>query len=141
MKLLPFVPAAVLSMMLSAGCGHVGVVEPGGADRVLTGVVAYASGDPLPEGAEVMVRVVDLGRGDAHGEVLGEQTIKGPVTPPIPFRIEYRAEDAVLMRRVNVEARISVGGRLRYTTTTGHPVTLGNFADAHTVEVEFLGRR
>jgi uncharacterized lipoprotein YbaY len=54
---------------------------------------------------------------------------------PVPFRIEFSADDALLRRGVNLEARISVAGRLRYTTTLAHPLTLANAGDSHVVEV------
>lgn len=130
-------PALALALVLSvAGCGHLDLMAPGNADRVLTGVVTYAPEEPLPADAEVLVRVVDLSRGEEKPEVLGEETIKGPLMTPVPIRVEYRAEDAQLLRRVNVEVRISVGRTLRYMTTRGHPITLGNVADAHTIEVD-----
>jgi uncharacterized lipoprotein YbaY len=130
-------PALALALVLSvAGCGHLDLMAPGNADRVLTGVVTYAPEEPLPADAEVLVRVVDLSRGEEKPEVLGEETIKGPLMTPVPVRVEYRAEDAQLLRRVNVEVRISVGRTLRYMTTRGHPITLGNVGDPHTIEVD-----
>lgn len=125
-----------------AGCASLDTTGPGSAERVLTGVVTNnAGGTELPPNTEVMVRVVDLARGEGRGEVLGEETIKNPRQMPVPFKIEFRAEDAVLRGSVAIEARISVGGRLRYTTVAGHPVTPGNVNDPHTVEVELAAGR
>jgi uncharacterized lipoprotein YbaY len=128
-----------LSLFLG-GCAHLDTSPPASADRVLSGVVDHA-GEDLPDGAEVTVRVLDLSRGVERGEVLGEVTIPHVTKLPVSFRVEYRAEDAQLMRTVNVEARISVGGRLRYTTTTGHPITLGNVGDVHIVTVQLASGR
>ncbi len=143
MKVLSLAACSVLVALFSAGCEHLNTMAPGAGDRVLTGVVTTKTGGgPLPPGSDVEVRLVDLSRGEARGEVLGEATIEDATALPVPFRIEYRAEDVVLMRSgLNVEARVSVGGRLRYTTTTGHPVTLSNVTDSHVVEVEFAARR
>ena len=134
---------ALLSLPLSlflGGCAHLDTKPPASAERVLSGVVDHA-GEDLPDGAEVTVRVLDLSRGVERGEVLGEVTIPHVTKLPVSFRVEYRAEDAQLMRTVNVEARISVGGQLRYTTTTGHPITLGNVGDAHIVSVQLASGR
>jgi uncharacterized lipoprotein YbaY len=124
----------------ATGCGHLDLTPPGAADRVLTGVVTYSPADPLPPGSEVTVSVIDVSAGEDRGEILGDQTIRNPGPPPIPFRVEYRAEDAVLMRRVKAEARISTGGRLRYATVMEHPVTLQNASEPHTIAVESVGR-
>lgn len=118
-----------------AGCAHLDTTPPASAERVLTGIVSNGTNAPLPSNSEVTVRIVDLSRGEGRGEVLGEQTILNPGSMPVMFRIEYVAEDAVLRRSVNVEARVSVGGRLRYTTTTAHPVTMGNLSETHVLDV------
>lgn len=127
---------AVCSTFWLTGCANLDTMGPGAADRVLTGVVTTPSGGAeLPPDAEVTIRVVDLSSGEGRGEVLGEDTILNPGRMPVAFRVEYRAEDAVLMRSVNVEARVAVGGKLRYMTMGGHPVTLGNVNDSHVVVV------
>jgi uncharacterized lipoprotein YbaY len=135
MKTFSFAALSVSLGLLFSGCGHLDTTPASGDDRVLTGTVDHA-GEDLPEGTEVVVRVVDLSRGESRGELLGETTVTNPPKMPVPFRIEYRAEDAQLMRTINVEARVSVGGKLRYTTTTGHPVTLGNVNDPHQISVQ-----
>lgn len=121
---------------LWASCSHLDLTPPGSAERVLVGTVSTRSGGELPPNAEVTVRVMDLSSGSGRADVLGEQTITDARTMPVPFRIEYRAEDALLMRNVTVEARISVDGRLSYLTKTAHPLTLANVNDTHRVEVE-----
>lgn len=118
-----------------AGCTHLDLTPPGSSDRIVTGVVSNNTNAPLPGDTEVVVRVVDVSRGEARAEVLGDQTIVNPGRMPVPFRIEFSAEDARLRRGINLEARISVGGRLRYTTTLAHPLTLANVPDSHVVEV------
>ncbi len=122
---------------LCGGCEHLDTGMTGPADRVLAGTVTTRTGGgPLPSGSEVTIRIVDLAANGGRGETLAEETITNPTAMPVAFRIEYRAEDGVLMRDVNVEARIAVGGRLRYMTMGGHPITLGNANDAHVLQVE-----
>ncbi len=123
------------------GCGHLDLAGPAMGDRVLEGVVTARAPVDLPPDAELTVRVVDLSKGEARAEVLGEQIIKSPGSMPVAFRIEYRAEDAQLRTTIDVDARISAGRRLLYMTTSRHPVTLGNAANQHTVEVEPVAAR
>ncbi len=125
----------------STGCSHLDLGATGEAERVLTGFVTNPNGGELPADTEVTIRIVDYSRGEERGETLGEQVIQNPGRFPVPIRIEYRAEDPVLMRRVNVEARIAVGGRLRYASTSGHPITLNNVNETHSVQVDLVGRR
>lgn len=126
----------------SAGCGHLDTSSLGAADRVLTGYITNnTGGGELPANSEVWIRILDLSQGLDKGEVLGEETIMNPGRMPVNFRIEYRAEDAVLMRSVTVDARISVDGRLRYMTKTAHPITLGNVNDTHVVQVDVAGKQ
>jgi uncharacterized lipoprotein YbaY len=130
-----FLLLVLLNAML-AGCAHLDTSAPGADDRVLTGVVTSgAGGGALPPDSEVTIRIVDLSGADGRGETLGEATIENPGAMPVAFRIEYRAEDATLMRDVNVEARISVGGRLSYMSMGGHPITLSNVNDSHVIQV------
>jgi Uncharacterized protein conserved in bacteria len=132
----------MLAGLLVTGCEHLDTTAPSLGDRVLAGVVTTATGGgPLPEGSEVWIQVVDRGQGVQKGEVLGEETIKNPGRMPVPFRIEFRAEDPVLRGSVEVEARISVRGRLTFMTKTAHPVTLANVDREMTVIVEVPSER
>ncbi len=132
----------VMAGLLMSGCEHLDTTTSGFGDRVIEGVVTTASGGgPLPEGSEVWIQVVDRGDGVQRAEVLGEETIKNPGRMPVPFRIEFRAEDPVLRGSVEVEARISIRGRLTFMTKTAHPVTLGNVGSEMTVIVEVPAER
>ena len=122
--------------LLGTGCNNLDLTGPGSAERVVEGaVVIYPADVTLPPGTEVTVRVLDMTRGEGRGEVLGEETITNPASAPIPFHIEYRAEDEVLRRRVTIDARVSTGRTLRYYTASAHPITPGNVNDKHMVEV------
>lgn len=140
MKALLFAGFAVLSLCV-AGCGHLDLTPPGPVDRVLNAVVTNNTQGELPSDTEVTVRVIDLSAGQGRGEVLGEETVMNPGRMPVSVRVEFRAEDLLLRRSVNVEARVAVGGRLRYMTTSAHPVTLGNVNDTHFIEVAAVGKR
>jgi len=114
-----------LGALAFSGCGHLDVTREGDPDRVLAGTVNLRMPTDLPADASVLVRVVDNSRADAP-QILGEQTIVRVMQTPVPFRVEFRAEDAVLRRGLNVEARVSYGGRLRYYTANAVGVNLGN---------------
>jgi uncharacterized lipoprotein YbaY len=128
--------ALLLTTLLLTACGHLDMAEPAPEDRVLTGTVNFEQEMALPADAVAVVRVIDASNPAVPVNVLGETTLKNPGRFPIPFRIEYRADDEALMHQVRVEARISFGGKLRYHSVTGHPVTLGNVNDPHYVTVE-----
>jgi len=136
MRSATFAFVATVVALFFTGCSHLDTTPPGEADRVITGVISAGADIDLPAGSEIWVRVIDFSRGEDKGEVLGEQTIKNPEKLPAPFKIEYRAEDPVLRGSVAVDARVSVGGHLRYLTAHRHPVTLGNVNDPHEVEVQ-----
>jgi putative lipoprotein len=133
-----FIPAICLSLslaFLAAGCGSVDLTPPGLGDRVVEGAVTFHLPGPMPDDAEVTVKVMDFSKGEGRGEVLGEQTIVNPSKAPVPFRIEYRAEDAVLRRGLSIDARIAFGKKLAYYTASAHPLTSANENEMHLVEV------
>ncbi|HXN35913.1 MAG TPA: YbaY family lipoprotein [Opitutaceae bacterium] len=134
MKIALSILAAAAAIALS-GCGQVDLTPEGDPGRVLTGTVDVGAEVPLPTGATVTVRVVDTSNAGMPPVVLGLQTITNPGVAPIRFRVEYRAEDEVLRRGLNVDARISFGGRVQYFNLNRYAVTLGNAADEHRIAV------
>ncbi len=136
MKTFSAVSLSIALVLFSAGCGNLDLTPPGFGDRVAQGSVTFRVAEPLPANAEVIVQVVDKSSNEGRGEVLGEQTIIEPSKPPIPFRIEYRAEDAVLRRGLNIDVRVSIGKKLAYYTASAHPLTSANENEMHLVEVE-----
>lgn len=129
-------------VLLAAGCQHLDVAPEGNPERVLNGTVNCPSA--LPAGAEVLVRVVaraapEAARPAAPNDfplgarlepvaverVLGEQllTLESLATQPVPFAVEYRAEDSLLRQGIKVEARVTYNGRVRFRTLNTHVVT------------------
>ncbi len=127
--------AFTVSGLVFAGCSHLDTSAPATDDRVVTGVVSTGSEEALPAGSEVWVGVIDVSRGVARPEVLGEQTITDATHLPVEFRIEFRAADAVLRQSVSILSRISVGRKLKYYTASEHPLTPGNLSEPQTVAV------
>jgi uncharacterized lipoprotein YbaY len=117
------------------GCGQMDLTPEGDPGRVLTGTVDLGEEVALPADATVTVRVVETADAGMAPQVLGSQTISNPGVAPIEFHIEYRAEDEVLRRGLNVEARISYGGKVRFYNVNRYAVTLGNAADPHRITV------
>lgn len=132
---------ATLLGQFVAGCTHLDIAAPGNVDRVLRGTITVPSA--LPAGAEVVVRLVDvapaaIARGDLPlgdraaavpvERLLGEfrQTLPAMRSEPLPFEIAYRADDTELRHGLNVDVRISFGGRLRFRTISAHVLTLAS---------------
>jgi uncharacterized lipoprotein YbaY len=126
--------ASAVALGLS-GCGQLNVAPEGNPDRVLTGTIELSDAAALPADAEAVVRVVDSSDASAPPKVLGSETVRNLGTPPVEFRVEYRAEDEQLRRGLNVEARISYGGKVRYYNMNHYVVTFGNAADPHRISV------
>lgn len=151
--------AAGAALFTGPGCSHIEITKEGDPSRVVNGTVEFRSEIALPDDAVVVVRVVDpagtaqmkaaanrdLPLGDRAKpepvpEVLGEQTIKGAKGGTIPFRIEYTADDSLLRHGLNIDARISFGGKVRFRTAAGHVLTLGNAEYPHQVWLELASR-
>jgi uncharacterized lipoprotein YbaY len=122
-----------------AGCGQLDLTPEGDPSRVVTGQVEIGEETALPADTVVTVRVVDATAVGVPPQVLGSQTIKNPGVSPVPFRVEFRAEDEVMRRGLNIEARVSMGGRVRYFNLNHHVLTLGNVGDAHRINVSPVG--
>lgn len=114
----------LLGLILCLGCAHVDISPVGDDDRVMTGKVTYDPAEPIPAGAILSVRVVDVSNMSKGSVLLGQQRIEISGPPPFEFRAEYRADDTLLRRGVNVEAKILVNGKLRYANLTAYSVTI-----------------
>jgi uncharacterized lipoprotein YbaY len=131
-------PTAILgaaAALALAGCGQLDLAPEGDPGRVLTGRIELGDGGALPADAVVSVRVVDPSNTGMPPVVLGSQTISRPGSAPVEFRVVYRAEDELLRRGLNIEARVSFGGKVRYFNRNKYVVTPGNAADPHRITV------
>jgi len=154
-----FLLTACAALFAGAGCSHIEITQEGNPNRTVTGTVEFRSELVLPDDAEVVVRVVDpagteqmraaansdLPLGDRAKlapvpQVLGEQTIKSAKGGSIPFHVEYVADDSMLRHGLNIDARISFGGKVRFRTAVAHVLTLGNAESPHTVWLELASR-
>jgi len=148
-----FVVAAAVSWV--AGCQHLDVSSQGDPERLLRGIVTSQA--TLPAGAEIVVQLIgpatasaataplrsDLPLGDRARvpvieRLVGEYRIvlDAMTTEAVPFELEYRAEDATLRHGLNVDVKISYGGRLRYRTLSAHVVTLASSPFSQDIAVQ-----
>ena len=94
----------------------------------VTGTVAYPGSAPLPPGAELTVRLVDVSRADAPSITIAERVIANPGQSPIPFEIGYDPADIDARFDYSIQATITHGGALLFINDTvysvltwGHP--------------------
>lgn len=154
-----FLFAALGAMFAATACSHLDLTPEGDPSRTIDGTVTFRSDAALPPDAVVVVRVIDTsGREPAAGgaaatlpvanpakpapvdRVLGQQTITAPGAMPIPFHVEYNADDSLLRHGLNIDVRISFGGRVQYRTASAHVVTLSSANASHEVWVEPAAR-
>ena len=154
MKTLRFFSFTLLAGAL-AGCGSLEVTHGTNPDRVLAGTVNV--GTALPAGAEIVVRllappatqdplraagadmpVITRPTVQSSERVVAEQTVTltAGTSDPVPFRLTYFAEDAVMRRGLTVDARVSFGGHLRYRTIQAHAITLNSSFNQQEVSVQ-----
>ena len=138
MKHLIALLSAAAALALS-GCGQLDLTPEGDPSRAANGRIDLGEAAALPADTVVTVRVVDSSAAGMPPEVLGTQTLRNPGAAPIAFRVEYRAEDELLRRGLNIEVRISYGGRVRYFNRTQYALTLGNAANEHRITVNPTG--
>lgn len=131
---------ALLICTFLAGCGHLEVTPEGDPNRVVTGTVNLRVLTDLPADASVLVRVVDGARTEASLRVLGEQSLTRAGNPPVAFRVEFKADDLRLRRGLNLEARVSFGGQLRYYNINAVGLSAGNIDRPVVIVVDPVAR-
>lgn len=143
-----------VALFASLGCGHVETTVGSDPNRVVTGTVNVRMNLIPPPDAEIVVRIVEppdvtsapaaaskdlvigeRGTRERPEQLVGEQIIRAPGALPLPFRIEFRADDGMLRHGLNVEARISWGGRLRFRTIESQVITLRSIERAEPIAI------
>jgi uncharacterized lipoprotein YbaY len=130
---------AAAALAAFAGCGQMEFTPAGQGDpsRVLNGEVEIPDASVLPADATVTVRIVDPSV--LPPTVLGSQTITNPGSTPVSFSVEYRAEDDLLIKGLNIDVRVSFGGKVQYYNRYRYAVSLGNATDTHRITVDRSG--
>jgi uncharacterized lipoprotein YbaY len=130
---------ALAALTALAGCGQMDFTPEGNPARVLSGEISLGDAMALPADAVVTVRVVDSNTSGMPPRVLGAQTINNPGASPVTFRVEYNAADELLRLGLNIEVRVSFGGKVQYFNRNHYAVTLGNVSDTHRISVDRSG--
>jgi copper homeostasis protein (lipoprotein) len=98
------------------------VVPVAEATDVIRGTATYRERMALPPDAVLEVILEDVSRMDAPAEVMGRVEVSNPGNPPFTFEIPYQADAVDDRHTYSVRARITVDGRLMFTTDTVAPV-------------------
>ena len=124
---------AILSRRQLTGLLGLALTVPAGsalaAPRVLRGTVVYRERLALPPGAVVEVKLVDVSLADAPSRTIAETRIRTRGQVPIPYTLRFDSRAIVPRRTYALQARISVGDRLMFITTTRHTVLAGGRDD------------
>ena len=96
--------------------------------------------DDRPSIDKRLVWDTEMVRANKLENVLGRdsQILKTQTNAPVPFRIEFSADDQELGRGLNIEARVSYGGKVRFRTVYQHVVTLETLSKQHEISTEAL---
>ncbi len=142
MKIIPPLLFAAAAWFAGSGCDHLalGRVEGGDLNRTVTGTVQVRSEAALPADARIAVRVLDASNPALPPQVLGEQDLANAGQPPFAFSVDYKATDAQLEHGLNLEARVSFGGRLRFFTLNQVAIHADNARDPQVVWVDPASR-
>jgi len=106
-------------------------------DVTVKGTASYRERMALPPAAVLEATLEDISRADARAEVLGSVRVENPGSPPFHFEIAYDPARIQAKHSYAVRARITVQGRLLFTTDQVYPVLTRGQGQ----EVELLLRR
>ncbi len=114
-----------LLVWMLAGCSTLNALRGGGGaeQAVVTGSVSYRQRIALPPDALLRVQLVDVSRADAPALVLSELVIYTHGRQvPLSFELAYGPVNIEAHHRYAVQARIEIGGRLRFINDQRYPV-------------------
>jgi putative lipoprotein len=89
----------------------------------VTGTVSYLQRIALPTNAVIVVKLSDVSLADAPAKMIAEQTINlGQRQVPVPFELTFDPAKIDAKRAYSVSAKITVDGKLMFTTDQAYPV-------------------
>jgi uncharacterized lipoprotein YbaY len=100
----------------------------------VTGTITYREKVALPSTAVVRVRLIDVSLPDAPPITAGQQVITHPGQVPVPFEIRYDPAAVDPRRTYSVQADITSGSSVLFTTTTAYLV----LTQGHPSEIEVV---
>ncbi len=136
MKPIALLLLAGLALIGAAGCASKTPVT--GSGPVIFGTVNYRERIALDSDAVLTVRLLDVTSADAPAVVLADKSMSSPGNPPIAFELPYPVRSVQEGRKITLEARIEVAGKLRFYSMTTHPVTPASVEVAHEVWLELV---
>jgi len=95
------------------------------AAKTLRGSVSFRERIALPPDAILEVRLLDVSLADAPSTTIAVTRVKTRHRMPIPYRLRFDDARIKPNRSYALQARITVNGRLWFTTTTRHAVFAG----------------
>ena len=90
------------------------------AERTVAGEVVYRERIALPPDALLVVELADVSLADAPATVIAKRRIAPAGNVPIKFEIGFDPKAIQQGRTYALQARITVGERLMFTTDTSH---------------------
>ena len=121
------------------GCAQLAVPLPD-LNRVISGTVTFAEPATVPAGAQMVIRVLDSTRADGMAKIVAQEVFKVSGPSPIAYKIEFRAEDALVQRGLSIEARIDFEGKAQLFNGNRYAITTANIAGPHEIVVEKMSR-
>ena len=115
-------PLPLMAFALGVVAAMAAQVSSAQAGAAINGSATWRERIELPPSAVFEATLEDISRADAPAPVLGRARVENPGKPPIRFRIDYDPAVVDARHRYSVRARVTVGGRLLFTTDTVHPV-------------------
>jgi putative lipoprotein len=115
------VAAAVLAL-LTLGFA---IAPASAATRTLHGSILYRERIALPPDARVQVQLLDVSRADAPSATIAQTSFRPRGQVPIAYRLRFDEAKLKPRRSYALRATISVGGKLWFTSTSRHSVTIG----------------
>jgi uncharacterized lipoprotein YbaY/heat shock protein HslJ len=108
----------------------------------ITGTVMMRERIALSPRATVEIRLEDVSRADASGEVVARMRLESPGQPPIGFELPYDANRIDPRRRYAVRAEIADGDRVMFTTAQpAFVLTQGRGSQVNLMLVAAVGRQ
>ena len=113
----------VLAWMLVTACGLLPVAGAAAAARgVVSGTATFRERIALPPGAVFEATLEDVSRADAPAERVSAFRKEDAGSPPYRFELAYDPTTIIPSRTYAVRARVTLSGRLLFTTDEFHPV-------------------
>jgi putative lipoprotein len=106
--------------------------------RNIEGQATYRERIAMPPGSILHVQLLDVSRADAPSKTISEVAIKpnGPV--PIAFRVPYDTADIDQRMTYTVAARLVVGDKVIFRTTSSYPVLTRGAGERIDVVMELM---